>query len=90
MCYNFLGRELSQDNDHSNYSPDLALSDFGLFAYIECRLSDQPDVQSLFKVITKIVENIPQSEFLKTFQKWKERMELCITYNSEYFEHLIK
>ena len=56
------------------HPPDLAPSDFWLFDYRKFRLSDQPDAQKLCKAITKIVENIPRSKFLKTFQKWQERM----------------
>ena len=53
-------------------------------------LSDQPDTQSLCEAITKIFENIPRSEFLKTLRKWQERMEPCIAHKGEYFEHLIQ
>ena len=75
-------------SQHPPYSPDLAPSDFWLFDFIKRCLSDQPDAQSLWEAITKIVENIPRSEFLKTFRKWQERMELCIAHKCEYFEHL--
>jgi histone-lysine N-methyltransferase SETMAR len=75
---------------HPPYSPDLAPSDFWLFDYIQTRLSDHPDVESLHKQITEIVKNIPEAEYQKTFQKWIERMEYCIEYRGEYFEHLLK
>jgi hypothetical protein len=35
-------------------------------------------------------KSIPKEEYEKTFQKWIERMELCIQNNGDYFEHLIK
>ena len=77
--------------DHSPYSPDLAPSDFWLFDYIKERLTSNPDAKSLMKQITGIVNSIPKKEENdKTFQKWIERMELCIQNNGDYFEHLIK
>ena len=76
--------------DHPPYSPDLAPSDFWLFDYIKQRLGSHTSVQSLNSEITEIVSSIPQDEYLKTFKKWLERMELCIKYEGHYFEHLIK
>ena len=77
--------------DHPPYSPDLAPSDFWLFDYIKERLTSNPDAKSLMKQITGIVNSIPKKEENdKTFQKWLERMELCIQNNGDYFEHLIK
>ena len=76
--------------DHPPYSPDLAPSDFWFFDYIKERLTSNPDANSLMKQITGIVNSIPKEEYEKTFQKWIERMELCIQNNGDYFEHLIK
>lgn len=73
---------------HPPYSPDLAPSDFWLFDHIKRHLDDEPDAQSLKKSITSILKNTPSSEFLKTFYKWKQRLQLCIDNNGEYFEHL--
>ena len=64
--------------DHPTYSPDLAPSDFWLFDTIKQQLSDHTTVQSLKRQITSIVENIPKEEYLKTFKKWLERLDLCI------------
>ena len=75
--------------DHPPYSPDLAPSDFWLFDYIKQRLTDQRDAKSLAKQITEIVNSIPKEEYEKTFQKWLERMKLCIKNKGDYFEHLI-
>ncbi len=33
---------------------------------------------------------IPKDEFEKTFNKWIERMCLCIEFKGDYFEHKIK
>ena len=74
--------------DHPPYSPDLAPSDFWLFDYIKQRLYNHTTVESLATQIVDIVNNIPQYEYKKTFEKWLERMELCIKYKGDYFEHI--
>jgi len=74
---------------HPPYSPDLAPSDFWLFDYIKRQLTDHTNRKSLEKEITEILENIPKEEYQKTFNKWLERMELCIQNQGHYFEHLI-
>lgn len=76
--------------DHPPYSPDLAPSDFWLFDTIKRQLSDHTSVESLKREITSVVENIPKNEYLKTFKKWLERLDLCIKNDGHYFEHLIK
>ena len=76
--------------DHPPYSPDLAPSDFWLFDYIKQRLDDHTSAESLVNQITRILESIPREEYQKTFNKWIERMELCLLNNGDYFEHLIK
>jgi [histone H3]-lysine36 N-dimethyltransferase SETMAR len=70
------------------YSPDLAPSDFWLFDYIKQRLQDHSSAQSLANQISEIVKAIPLHEFKKTFEKWLERMRLCIKHKGDYFEHL--
>jgi len=75
---------------HPPYSPDLAPCDFWLFDLIKKQLVDAQDAQSLKRQITAILESIPKEEYLKTFQKWIERMQLCINNDGHYFEHLIK
>ena len=76
--------------EHPPYSPDLAPSDFWLFGYIKQRLGDYPDQETLATAITDIVSKIPENEWLKTFRKWIERMELCVKYEGDYFEHIIE
>jgi len=71
--------------DHTPYSPDLRPSDFWLFDYIKERLTSNPDVKSLMKQITGIVNSISKEEYEKTFQKWIERIELSLQNNGEYF-----
>ena len=75
---------------HPSYSPDLVPCDFQLFDYIKDRLGDYNDVQSLSKAITKIVNSLPKDEWMKTFDKWVERMECCIKAKGDYFELMLK
>jgi len=75
---------------HPPYSPDLAPCDFWLFDLIKRNLDDHRDVRSLKRQITKILQDLPKEEFRKTFDKWLERMQLCINNNGDYFEHLNK
>jgi len=75
---------------HPPYSPDLAPCDFWLFDYIKRNLEDQTSRDSLIRAVTKILEKIPRKEYKKTFEKWIERMKLCVKNDGHYFEHLIK
>lgn len=75
---------------HPPYSPDLAPCDFWLFDLIKRHLTDHKSTQSLLTQITKIIEDVPREEYKKTFDKWLERMQLCIDNKGHYFEHLIK
>ena len=75
---------------HPPYSPDLAPCDFWLFDKIKLSLTDHASAQSLKKQITEILMSIPKEEYRKTFEKYLERMQLCINNKGEYFEHLIK
>lgn len=74
---------------HPPYSPDLAPCDFWLNDYIKRNLPDQKDEKSLFKAVTKVLENIPEKEYRKTFEKLLERMQMCIDNDGDYFEHLM-
>jgi len=75
---------------HPPYSPDLAPSDFWLFGYLKQQLDTYSDSESLKKAVTNIIHDISRDEFRKTFNKWIERMQLCISNKGEYFEHLMK
>ena len=74
---------------HPPYSPDLAPCDFWLFDVIKRNLTDAADIKDLDRQITAILENIPKEEYLKTFNKWLERMQLCIDNKGDYFEYLM-
>lgn len=88
--HNFLEENGVKLVSHPPYSPDLAPCDFWLFDHIKSRLNDQPDEKSLIRAVTNILEEIPVSEYKKTFDKWIERLELCVLNDGNYFEHLIK
>ncbi len=60
------------------YSPDLASCNFWPNSYIKNRLVEQPNVGALHASITEIITPIPKFEYQKTFNKWLERMRLCI------------
>ena len=60
------------------YSADLAFSDFWLLDFIESRLGSHTSVESKKKGYNEDSQNIPANEYKKTFDKWVERMQLCI------------
>ena len=76
--------------DHPPYSPVLAPCDFWLFDRIKQQLIDQESAESMKNQITEILDSIPANEYLMTFQKYVERMQLCVDNKGEYFEHLMK
>ncbi|CAF1652017.1 unnamed protein product, partial [Rotaria sp. Silwood1] len=75
---------------HSPNSPDLSPCDFWLFDLIKDNLSDQSDSQSLYDAVVNFMYSLSNEEYKKTFEKWMERMQLCIDNQGGYFEHLIK
>jgi len=74
---------------HPPYSPTLAPADFWLFGYLKRQLGDYSDSRSLQQAVTKELRAILKDEFQKTFWKWIDRMEFCITNQGKYFEHLM-
>ena len=75
---------------HPLYSSDLAPSNFWLFGYLKRQLDSYSDSKSLQQAVTKAIRVISQDEYRKTFNKWIERVQLCIANKGEYFEHLMK
>ena len=71
-------------------SSDLAPCDFWLFDLIKENLSDDDSSQSLHCAITKITHSINKKDYIKTFDTWLERMQLCVYNQGNYFEHLMK
>ncbi|CAF0989636.1 unnamed protein product [Rotaria sordida] len=89
IIFDFLQEKKINVMPHPPYSPDLAPSDFWLFDYLKRDLDQYPDDTSLAKAITKTLKSTPINEYQKTFQKWIERMKLCIEHHGDYFEHLL-
>lgn len=87
MVKNFIIIEKMPLICHPPYSPVLAPCDFWLFNYVMSRLEDFVDAESLKLAVTEVLENIPHEDYVKTFSKWKERIELCLKHKGEYFEH---
>jgi len=52
--------------------------------------TDVTDAGMLKGQITAILKKVPKEEYLKTFQKYLERLPHCINNQGDYFEHLIK
>ena len=86
----YLNNEGIKIIDHPPYSPDLAPCDFWLYSELKRGLDSHPDVKSLKSQITEHLENILKEEYLKIFQNYLERMQLCTNNRGDYIEHLKK
>ena len=75
---------------HPPYSPDLAQCDFWLFDFIKQNIPDQSDSESLHQAVSDFMNSLSKEEYRKTFDKWIQRMRLCVDNRSDYFEHLMK
>jgi hypothetical protein len=75
---------------HPPNSPDLAPCDFWLFDLIKQNIDDQNDAESLHDAITTFMYSLNREEYKKTFDKWLQRMQLCVDNDGDYFEHLMK
>ena len=75
---------------HPPYSLELTPSDFWLFGNLKRQLGSYSDFKSSQQAVTKTLRAIPDDEFRQTFNKWIERMQLCIKNKGDYFEHLMK
>ncbi len=74
---------------HPPYSPDLAPSDFFLFARIKKELRGVcfPDVQALEVAVDTAIGNIPQFKFAHAMEaSWRKRLLQCIREGGSYFE----
>jgi len=89
ITFNYLQEEKTKVMAHPPYSPDLARLDFYLFNRLKRNLNTYTDDTSLAKIITQEFNSIPMHDYPNTFQKWIERMKLCIEHHAEYFEHLL-
>jgi histone-lysine N-methyltransferase SETMAR len=74
---------------HPPYSPDVSPCDFWLFDSIKDNLNDQDDSESLHDAVIDFMNSLNRDEYKKTFEKWIERMQLCVDNHGDYFEHLV-
>ncbi|CAF5081591.1 unnamed protein product [Rotaria sp. Silwood1] len=89
IVVNYLQEEKINVMAHPPYSLDLAPSDFWLFNCLKRTLDTYPNTTSLANTLSKELNSLPIQEYQKTFQKWTERMKLCIEHRGDYFEHLL-
>ncbi|CAF1381739.1 unnamed protein product [Rotaria magnacalcarata] len=75
---------------HSSNSPDLSRCDFWLFDLIKDNLINQEDSKSLYNAVTDFMNSLNRNKYKKTFEKWIERMQLCVDNHGDYFECLVK
>jgi histone-lysine N-methyltransferase SETMAR len=73
---------------HPPYSPDLSPCDFFLFPRLKKMLagrkySKRPSVGS---AIYQCLISIPTKDYIRAFQMWLKRLEICIQVQGEYFE----
>ncbi len=63
---------------HPPNSPDLSPCDFWLFDLIEQNLGDQNDSELLHRAVIQLMNSLKIEEYKKTFEKWIQRMQLCV------------
>ena len=77
-----------QQLEHPPYSPDLAPCDFFVFPQVKSQLHgvrfESPE--AAVQAFQGHIQGIPDSDWSSCFQKWFQRMELCIEAAGEYFE----
>jgi hypothetical protein len=73
----FLAKKSIMKLDHS---PDLAPCDFWLFPKLKTALKGHR-----FSDIQGLVKSIPEEEFQKYFEQWKQRLSKCIGAQGDYF-----
>jgi histone-lysine N-methyltransferase SETMAR len=75
---------------HPPYSPDIAPSDFCLFAYMKYCLRGQSfeAADELFSATEAVFGAIEKSTLDAVFVEWMERLRRWIAANGEYFEEV--
>jgi hypothetical protein len=73
---------------HPPYSPDLAPSDFYLFAYVKKCLAGLSfeDADQLLAAVEGILEGIEKMTLQAVFLEWMDGLRKCIATNGEYTE----
>lgn len=87
---NYLQENKIQLVPHPPYSPDLAPLDFWLFPQLKEKLSGTKfqRIQDLAKAVYSELKSIPPSEYRHAFEKWLERLRLCVQVEGGYVEAL--
>jgi hypothetical protein len=88
----FIGTVLFIKNEtlRSSFTDSLQNYSKGPESIIKRNLTDQPNAESLHHAITEFMYSLDKEEYKKTFDKWIERMQLCVDNEGHYFEHLMK
>lgn len=84
----FLARNRTTVLEHPPYSPDLAPCDFFLFDKIKdsmrgTHLGSQEEIKS---ESARLLKAIPEADWARCFESWKNRMRRCIAAEGDYFE----
>ena len=66
---NYLTEEGVNIMVHPACSPNIATRDYWLNDYMKHNLIDRPNEKSLALAVSKVVKNIPEEEYRKTFEK---------------------
>ncbi|CAH1999878.1 unnamed protein product, partial [Acanthoscelides obtectus] len=74
--------------NHLPYSPDLSPNDLFTFPKIKNRLRGQRfhSPEEAVDAFKNAVLDLPANEWIKCFENWSERMQMCINLRGEYFE----
>ncbi len=83
---NYLESEGVTIMPHPPNSSDLTPCDFWLFDLIKQNLDDQDDSESLYEAVIKFMMSLKKEEYKRTFDKWIQRMQLCINNQGDYFD----
>lgn len=70
------------------YSPDLSRCDFFLFPKLKNHLKGTHfgTLANIQKAVTDQLKAIPESEFQRCYDNWKNRLERCVASQGSYFE----
>ena len=72
---------------HPAYSPDVTLSDFYLFGYLEEKLKGKlfTDMDDLQEALNEILCSISHQQRKAVFEHWIARCKWVVEHNSDYF-----
>jgi hypothetical protein len=87
--FNYVQEDKTKVMVHPSYQPGPSPSKFWLLSCLKCSLDTYLDATSLAKALSRELHSISIQEYRKAFQKWIERMKLCIEHREDYFEHLL-